>query len=63
MRQPDDARQHGLVRCQWPYPVATTRLVVFRLDVAVKDFVLVDDVVDMSWLLGLSGELGCDLES
>jgi hypothetical protein len=58
-----DARQHGLARCQRPYPVATTRLVVFRLDVTVKDFVLVDDVADMSWLWGLSEELGCDLES
>ena len=42
----------------------TTRLVVviFRLDVAVEDFVLVHDAVDASQLLGLSGELKRDLE-
>jgi hypothetical protein len=42
----------------------TTRLVVvvFRLDVAVEDFVLVHDTVDASRLLGLSGELKRDLK-
>ncbi len=37
-------------------------VVVFRLNVAVEDFVLVDNTADMSWLLGLSGELEHDLE-
>ncbi len=54
-----------MVHCQWPFPIAAMRLVIiviFRLDVTVKDFVLVDDVADASQLLGLSGELECDLE-
>jgi hypothetical protein len=38
-------------------------IVVFRLDVAVEDFVLVDDAADASRLLGLSGELERDLKS
>jgi len=37
-------------------------VVIFRLNVAVEDFVLVDDAADVSWLLSLSGELKCDLE-
>ena len=56
-----------MAHCQWPFPiVVATRLViaiVFRLDVAVEDFVLVDNTADASQLLGLSGELECDLES
>jgi hypothetical protein len=55
-----------MVCCQWPFPVAAVRLVVvivFRLNVTVKDFVLVDVVADTSQLLGLSGELESDLES
>ena len=66
MRRPDDTRQHSLVHCQWPFPIAAVRLIVvvviFRLNVAVEDFVLVDDAADVSWLLSLSGELKCDLE-
>jgi len=37
-------------------------IVVFTLDVTVEDFILVDNVADMSQLLGLSGELERDLE-
>jgi hypothetical protein len=38
-----------MARCQRPFPVAAERLVVvFRLDVTVEDFVLVDDVADAS---------------
>ena len=55
----------AMARCQWPFPIVATRLiviVVFTLDVTVEDFILVDNVADMSQLLGLSGELERDLE-
>ena len=54
----------SLVHCQQPFPIAAMRLiiVIFRLNVTVEDFVLVHDAVDVSQLLGLSGELKHDLE-
>ena len=54
----------SLAHCQWPFPVATARLavIIFRLNVAVEDFVLVHNTVDTSQFLGLSGELEHDLE-
>src|SRR5216683_3520588 len=40
----------SLAHCQWPFPIATVRLIViiFRLNVTGEDFVLVHNAVDVS---------------
>jgi len=64
VRGPDDACEHGLTCRQRPLPVTrmVVFVVVFRLDVAVEVFVLVNGAGRARGLLSLGGQLERDFE-